>query len=109
MDCPPENRLLHRRSFQVRNDLLQWKNTDRPVIRPRSCNILAASSGRTGGCEWPVTNQLEGTGDVLGLQLTRGIINTVSAVAKVAFANEFPQQMKANPPRLATFPSDPTF
>jgi hypothetical protein len=56
-----------------------------------------------------VTNQFEGTGDVLGLQLTRGIINTVLAVAKVAFAHEFPQQMKANTPLLVTFPSDPTF
>jgi hypothetical protein len=41
--------------------------------------------------------------------LTRGIINTVLAVAKVAFAHEFPQQMKANTPLLVTFPSDPTF
>jgi hypothetical protein len=109
MGCRAENRSSHRRSFRVRNDLPQWKNTDRPVIRSRSCNILAASSGRRGECEWPVTNQFEGTGDVLGLQLTRGIINTVLAVAKVAFAHEFPQQMKANTPLLVTFPSDPTF
>ena len=109
MGCRAENRSSHRRSFRVRNDLPQWKNTDRPVIRSRSCNILAASSGQRGECEWPVTNQFEGTGDVLGLQLTRGIINTVLAVAKVAFAHEFPQQMKANTPLLVTFPSDPTF
>jgi hypothetical protein len=56
-----------------------------------------------------VTNQFEGIGDALGLQLTRGIINTVLAVAKVAFAHEFPQHMKANTPLLVTFPSDPTF
>jgi hypothetical protein len=56
-----------------------------------------------------VTIQFERIGDVLGLQLTRGIINTVLAVAKVAFAYEFPQQMKANTPLLVTFPSDPTF
>src|ERR1700686_3575801 len=109
MGCRAENRSSHRRSFRVRNDLPQWKNTDRPVIRSRLCNILAASSGRRGECEWPVTNQFEGTGDVLGLQLTRGIINTVLAAAKVAFAHEFPQQMKANTPLLVTFSSDPTF
>ena len=109
MDCRAENRSSHRRSFRVHNDLPQWKNTDRPVIRSRSCNILAASSGRRGECGGPVTNQFEGTGDVLGLQLTRGIINTVLAVAKVAFAHEFPQQMKANASLLVTFPSDPTF
>ena len=109
MGCRAENRSSHRRSFRVRNDLPQWKNTDRPVIRSRSCNILGASSSRRGECKWPVTNQSEGTGVVLGLQLTRGIINTVLAVAKVAFAHEFPQQMKANTPLLVTFPSDPTF
>jgi hypothetical protein len=109
MGCRAENQSSHRRSFRVRNELPQWKNTDRPVIRSRSCKILAASSGQRGECEWPVTNQFEGTGDVLGLQLTRGIINTVLAVAKVAFAHEFPQQMKANTPLLVTFPSDPTF
>ena len=109
MGCRAENQSSHRRSFRVRNELPQWKNTDRPVIRSRSCKILAASSGQRGECEWPVTNQFEGTGDVLGLQLTRGIINTVLAVAKVAFEHEFPQQMKANAPLLVTFPSDPTF
>ena len=109
MGCRVGNRSSHRRSFRVRNDLPQWKNTDRPVIRSRSCNILGASSSRRGECKWPVTNQSEGTGVVLGLQLTRGIINTVLAVAKVAFAHEFPQQMKANTPLLVTFPSDPTF
>src|ERR1019366_8073530 len=92
MGCRAENRSSHRRSFRVHNDLPQWKNTDRPVIRSRSCNILGASSSRRGECKWPVTNQSEGTGVVLGLQLTRGIINTVLAVAKVAFAHEFPQQ-----------------
>ena len=109
MGCRAENRSSHRRSFRGRNDLPQWKNTDRPVIRSRSCNILGASSSRRGECKWPVTNQSEGTGVVLGLQLTRGIINTALAVVKVAFAHEFPQQMKANTPRLVTFPSDPTF
>jgi hypothetical protein len=109
MGCRAENRSSHRRSFRVRNDLPQWKNTDRPLIRSRSCNILAASSGRRGECGWPVTNQFEGTGDVLGLQLTRGIINTVLAGAKVAFAHEFPQLMKAYTPLLVTFPPNPTF
>ena len=109
MGCRAENRSSHGRSFRVRNDLPQWKNTDRPVIRSRSCNILGASSSRRGECKWPVTNQSEGSGVVLGLQLTRGIINTVLAVAKVAFAHEFPQQMKANTPLLVTFPADPTF
>ena len=109
MGCRAENRSSRRRSFRVRNDLTQWKNTDRPVIRSRSCNIPAASLGRRGECEWPVTNQFEGTDDVLGLLLTRGIINTLLAVAKVAFAHEFPQQMKDNTPLLLTFSSDPTF
>jgi hypothetical protein len=54
-----------------------------------------------------VTDQFEGTGDVLGLQLTRGIINTVLAVAKATFAHEFPHQMKANRPLLVTFPQVP--
>src|ERR1700686_445772 len=109
MGCRAGNRSSHRRSFRGRNDLPQWKNTDRPVIRSRSCNILGASSSRRGECKWPVTSQSEGAGVVLGLRLTRGIINTVLAVVKVAFAHEFPQQMKANPPLLVTFSSDPTF
>jgi hypothetical protein len=109
MGCQAENRSSHRRSFRVRNELPQWKNTGRPVIRSRSCNILGASSSRRGECKWPVTNQSEDTGVVLGLQLTRGIINTVLAVATVAFAHEFPQLMKANASLLVTFPSDPTF
>src|ERR1019366_2102673 len=109
MGCRVGNRSSHRRSFRVRNDLPEWENTDRPAMRSSLCNILAASSGRRGERGRPVINKFEGTGVVLGGQLTRGIINTVLAVAKVAFAYEFPPQMKANTPLLVTFPSDPTF
>ena len=109
MGCRVGNRSSHRRSFRVRNDLPEWENTDRPAMRSSLCNILAASSGRRGECGRPVTNQFEGTGVVLGGQLTRGIINTVLAVAKVAFAHEFPQLMKAYTPLLVTFPPNPTF
>jgi hypothetical protein len=84
MDCRAENRSSHRRPFRVRNDLPQWRNTDRPVNHSRSCNILAASSGRRGECARLVTNQFEGAADVLGDQLTRGIINTEWARAKAA-------------------------
>ena len=71
MGCQVGNRSSHRRSFQVRNDLPEWENTDRPVMRSTLCNILAASSGRMDECGRPVTNQFEGTGVVLGAQLTR--------------------------------------
>src|ERR1019366_7803722 len=109
MGCRVGNRSSHRRSFRVRNDLPEWENTDRPARRSSLCNILAASSVRKGECGGPATTQLEGAGVVLGGQLTRGIINTVLAVAKVAFAHEFPRQMKATTPLLVTFPFDLTF
>src|SRR6266446_7311294 len=71
MGCRVGNRSSHRRSFRVRNDLPEWENTDRPVMRSTWWNILVASLGRRGECERPVTNQFEGTGVVLGAQLTR--------------------------------------
>ena len=71
MGCRVGNRSSHRRSFRVRNDLTEWENTDRPVMRSTLCNILAASRGRRGECGRPVTNQIGGTGVVLGAQLTR--------------------------------------
>ena len=45
--------------------------------------------GRRGECEWPVPDQFESIGDVLGDELTRGIINTEWAAAKAAAALEF--------------------
>src|ERR1017187_7656794 len=71
VDCRVGNRSSHRRSFRVRNDLPEWENTDRPAMRSALWNILAASSGRRGECGRPVTNQFEGTGVVLGAQLTQ--------------------------------------
>ena len=71
MGCRVGNQLSHRRSFQVRNDLPEWENTDRPVMRSALWNILAASSGRRGEFGRLVTNHFEGTGVVLGAQLTR--------------------------------------
>jgi hypothetical protein len=90
------NRSSHGRSFRVRNDLPEWENTDRPVIRSTLCNILAASSARKGECGRPVTNHFEGIGVVLGAQLTRTIFTTELAVAKVAFSIEFQRQKKDN-------------
>ncbi len=52
-------------------------------------------------------DQFEDSGDVLGLQLTRGIINTVLAGVKVAFTNEFPPLMKAYTPFWVTSPPIP--
>ena len=86
MDCRDENRLSHVHSFRARNDLPRWKNKDRPANHSIGCSILEASLGRRGECEWPVPDQFEGTGDVLGDQSTPKIINTDWAVAKVAFA-----------------------
>jgi len=71
MDYRAENRLSHIRSFRVRNDLPQWKNTDHPGIHLTWCSILAAGSRRRAECEWPVTDPFEGTDDVLGDQLAR--------------------------------------
>jgi hypothetical protein len=42
--------------------------------------------GRRGECEWLVTDEFEGAGDVLGDHLTRRIINTERTAAKVTFA-----------------------
>jgi hypothetical protein len=58
----------HRRSFQVRNDSPGSENTDRPPMRSRLCNILAANLGRMGGCERPVTIRFEDIAVVLGTQ-----------------------------------------
>ena len=55
----------------MRNDLPEWENTDRPVMRSTLWNILAANLGRRGECGRPVTNRFEGAGVVLGAQLTR--------------------------------------
>jgi hypothetical protein len=71
MGCRVGNRSSHRRSFRVRNDLPEWENTTRPVTRSTLCNIPVAGSGRRGECGWPVINQFEDTGVVLGAQLTR--------------------------------------
>lgn len=71
MGCRVGNQSSRRRSFRVRNDLPEWENTDRPVTRSTLCNILAASLGRMGECGRPVTNRVEGTGVVLGAQLTQ--------------------------------------
>jgi hypothetical protein len=94
MDCRDENRLSLIRSFRARNDSPQWKNKDRPATHSAYCSILEASLGRRGECEWPVPDQFERAGDVLGDQLTRGIINTECAAAKAACAIEFHQQKK---------------
>ena len=71
MGCRVGNRSSHGRSFRVRNDLPEWENTDRPAMRSTLCNNLAASSGRRVESGRPVTNQFEGAGVVLGVQLTR--------------------------------------
>jgi len=71
MGCQVGNRSSHRHSFRVRNDLPELKNTDRPEMRSTLCNILAANLDRRGECGRPVTNQFEGSGVVLGAQLTR--------------------------------------
>jgi hypothetical protein len=71
MGCRVGNRSSHRRSSRARNELPGLENTDRPVMRSTLCNILAASSGRRGGCGRPATNRFEGTGVVLGTEWTR--------------------------------------
>jgi hypothetical protein len=71
MGCRVGNRSSHRRSFPVSNGPTEWENTGRPVMRSMLCNILAAGSGRMGECGRPVTNPFDGTGVVLGAQLTR--------------------------------------
>jgi hypothetical protein len=90
MGCRVGNRSSHRRSFQVRNGLTEWENTDRPVMRSTLCNILEESSGRRGECERLVTTRFEGTVVVLGgAQLTRRIFTTERAVPKVVFSIEY--------------------
>jgi hypothetical protein len=108
MDCRDENRLSHIRSFRARNGLPQWKNKDRPATHSVDCSILEASLGRRGECGWPAPDQFGGAGDVLGDQLTRGIINTEWAAAKAAFAMEF-HQKKTNTWIAATLRSDTIF
>jgi len=85
MGCRVGNRSSRRRSFQVRSDLPEWENTDRPLMRSTLCNILAASSGRKGECGRLVTTHFEDIGVVPGAQLTRTIFITELAEAKVAF------------------------
>jgi hypothetical protein len=93
--CQVGNRSSHGRSFRVRNDRPEWENTDRPVMRSTLCNNLAASSSRRGEFGRPVTSQFEGTGVVLGAQLSRGNLYTELALAKVAFSIEFrPQEIQ---------------
>jgi hypothetical protein len=89
MGCRVGNRSSHGRSFRARNERPEWENTDRPLMRSTLCNNLAASSGRRDERGRPVTNQFEGTGVVLGAQLTRRNLYTELAVTKVAFSIEF--------------------
>jgi hypothetical protein len=71
MDCRVGSRSSRRHSFPACNVRLGRQNTDRPVTRWTLCSIPVANSGRRGERERPETNQSEGTGDVLGIRLTR--------------------------------------
>ena len=118
MGCRVGNRSSHRRSFRARNEPPGWENTDRPVMRSKLCNILAASSGRRGGCGPPVTNHFEGIGVVLGTQLTRRnlyhrvgnsksrILNSISSVRfrsrfHIPFSRDLAARTSHPPPRAA--------
>jgi hypothetical protein len=101
MGCRVGNRSTHRRSFPVRNNLPEWENTDHPVMRSTLCNILAASSGRRGECGRSVTNQFEGTGVVLGAQLTRRNLYHRVGGSKIRILNCIsPAKKKANTHRI---------